>query len=163
MSGEVAMGIIAGIAIAAVSIWLVRRWSSGFKAVISEVVTQFMEAGKAKNVEAAHACCSRYSPTKEEVAELIEGSYDVFASYERVTIKTSQSASSGGITGIHSDAYASGAIIYTGGEKMPLKASFVKEEGVWKIAGIQIGSTKKGIVRRVSVTSNAGPMMTWGG
>jgi hypothetical protein len=158
MSGQITLGIIAGIAIAAVSIWLVRRWSSRFKTVITEVITEFMEAGVARNVEAAYACCSRYSPTKEEVAELIGGSYDVFEGYERLSIRGMQSQSGGGTT----EANVSGAIIYTGGKKLGFKCSLMKENDVWKIAGIQIGSTKKGVVRRI-ITSDTGPMMSWGG
>jgi hypothetical protein len=154
MSGAAILAIIAGIAIAAVSIWLVRRWSSRFKPII----TEFIEAGVAKNVEAAYACCSHYSPTKEEIAELIGSNYDLFEGYECLAVRGAQSQSGGDIT----EAYVSGAIIYTGGKKLGFKCSLMKENNVWKIAGIQIGSTKKGIVRRISVTSVEGPM-GWGG
>ena len=151
MSGGIALGIIFAIAIAALSIWLVRRSSSKFKPVIAE----FMEAGKAKNVDAAYACCSHYSPTKEEIAELIGSSYDLFSDYERLSIRTSQSQSGGGTT----EAYVSGAIIHTGGKKLGFKCSLMKENDVWKIAGIQIGSIKKGIVRRISADWSPPPPM----
>jgi hypothetical protein len=140
MSGGIIAGIIVGIAIAAVVVWIVRRQSSKFKSVI----TEFMEAGAAKNVEAAYACCSPNSLTKERIAELIKSSYDVFAGYERLTIRSWGTESSVSITGGHfAKGYASGAIIYAGGKRLPFTAQLVKDNDVWKITSIQIGSTAK--------------------
>jgi hypothetical protein len=132
-------------------IWRMFRHRSVLKSVIAE----FMEAGAARNVEAAYACCSHYSPTKEDIVDLIRSSYDVFTGYERLAIGGTQSQSGGGTT----EAYVNGRIIYTGGKKLEYKCSLMKENDVWKIAGIQIGSTKKGIVRRIDVYSGGG----WGG
>jgi len=139
MSGGIIAGILVGIAITAVVVWIVRRQSSKFKSVIA----QFMEAGAANNVEAAYACCSPHSFAKERIAELIKSSYDLFAGYERLTIRASHSESEAGITGITGEASASGSIIYTGGKRLPFTAQLVKESGVWKITSIQIGSTAK--------------------
>ena len=122
---------------------IVRRRSE-LKAIIAE----FMEAGAARNIEAAYACCSHYSPTKEDIVELIERSYDAFRDYERFTISEQQYRSGEGITEAYVDGEIiytgrDGAIIYTGRKKQAFKCSLMKENGVWKIAGVQIGSTKK--------------------
>jgi hypothetical protein len=148
MSGAIFTVIF--LCIIGVVIWLMVRGRSEFKSVM----TEFMEAGAARNVGAAYACFSPQSGTKEEIAEFIERSYDVFANYERLTIKNSAKDS----TGIP-EAYVSGAITYTGGKRLPFKASLVKESGVWKITGIHIGSTTRGIVKIISVDDvPGGPM-----
>jgi hypothetical protein len=156
MPGEIHVhltGPIAAIPICIVTglvlFWIFRQ-HSGLKSVIKK----FMEAGAARNVEAAYACCSLQSAAKEEIAELIESSSDVFAGYERLTIRGSQSQSDGGST----KAYVSGAIIYIGGKRLPFKASLVKENGVWKITSMQIGSTEKvDIVKRLSISLGGPP------
>jgi hypothetical protein len=132
-------------------IWRIVRHRSELKPVIAE----FMEAGKAKNVDAAYACCSHYSPTKEDIVDLMKSSYDLFADYESLSIRGTASQSGGGTT----EAYVNGRIIYTGGNKLGFKCSLMKENDVWKIAGIQIGSTKKGIVRKLDSGSGCyGPV-----
>jgi hypothetical protein len=143
--------VVVVVGIVAFVIWRMVRQRSELKPVIAE----FMEAGAAGNLEAAYACCSHYSPTREDIVDLIKSSYDIFTGYERLTIKGTQSESGGDTT----EAYVNGRIIYTGGKKLAFKCSLMKENDVWKISGIQIGSTKKGIVRSVSVTRWGG----WGG
>jgi hypothetical protein len=121
---------------------------SGMGQSISEVkpvIVEFMEAGAANNTEAAYACWSPRSVTEEEIAEYIESYYDlVFAGYERLSINSWNIQSSGSVT----TCYGSGAVIYTGDQSLPLETSLQKESGVWKITGIYIGSTVKGIVTR---------------
>ena len=73
--------------------------------------------------------------TDEEIAEVIEGSYDVFAGYERLNLNSFEGESSAGIT----MCYVSGAVIYTGDQSLPFEASLVKQNGVWKITNIYIG------------------------
>lgn len=137
--------VIAGVV--AFVVWrLVRRRSE-----LQPVITEFMEAGAARNVEGAYACCSHYSPTKEDVVDLIRNSYDVFTGYERLTMGGTHSQSGGGMT----EAYVNGRMIYTGGKKLAYKCSLMKENDVWKIAGIEIGSVKKGIVRKLDRYSGA--------
>jgi hypothetical protein len=104
---------------------------------VNTVIAEFMEAGVARNVEAAYACWSPQSVTEEEIAGYIESSYDVFAGYERVDINSRSGQSGGGVDSCH----ARGAIIYTGGKRLLLEAQLVKENDVWKITGIRIGST----------------------
>ncbi|HUX47941.1 MAG TPA: hypothetical protein VMV76_02005 [Dehalococcoidia bacterium] len=104
---------------------------------VEPVIAEFMEAGAARNVEAAYGCWSPQSVTEEDIAEFIESSYDVFAGYERVDLNSLSGQSGGGI----SEAYVKGAIIYTGGQRLPLEAHLVEEDDVWKIIGIRIGST----------------------
>ena len=108
-----------------------REWSD-----VKSVIMEFLKAGAARNVEAAYACCSPQSPAKEEISKLIERSRDVFAGYERVNISSWSGRSDGGI----SEAYVKGAIIYTVGQRLPLEAHLVKENDVWKIIDIQIGT-----------------------
>jgi hypothetical protein len=119
------------------------RFFSGVNTVIAE----FMEAGVARNMEAACACWSPQSATEEEIAGYIESSYDVFAGYDHLNINSRSGQSSGGI----SEAYVKGAIIYTGGQRLPLEASLVKDNDVWKITGVRIGSTEVGIVKIIYV------------
>ena len=161
MPGEIHVhltGPIAAIPICIVTglvfFWIYRR-HSGLKSVIKK----FMEAGAARNVEAAYAYCSLQSVAKEEIAELIGGNYDVFAGYERLTIDSSEGESGVSITGVRSvGSRVRGAIIYTGGKKMPFKASLVKENDVWKIISMQIGSTEKvDIVKRLSISLGGPP------
>jgi hypothetical protein len=147
-----ALLVIIAVGVVGFIIWRTVRQRSELKPVIGE----FMEAGVARNPEAAYACCSHYSPTKEEIVDLIERSYDVFAGYERFTIKHQASESGGGTR----EAYVSGATIYADGKKLRLQCSLMKEDGIWKLAGIQIGSNKKGIVRTLSGGYSGGG---WGG
>jgi hypothetical protein len=110
------------------------RERSGFESVI----TKFMKAGAARNVGAAYACWSSHSATEEDIAEFIESRYEVFAGYERLTISDQGTRSGvGGIT----EGDVSGDIIYSGNQRLPLGARMVKENDVWKIIGIRIGST----------------------
>jgi hypothetical protein len=103
---------------------------------VEPVIAEFMEAGEAGDVEAAYACWSPWSVTEEEVDEYIENNYDdLFTGYESLTISGWNLESSGGIT----EAYVSGAIIYTGDKRLPFEALLVKENNVWKIIGIYIG------------------------
>ena len=129
----------------AVVIYFVIRHMRRVRSELKPVIAQFMEAGAARNVEAAYACCSHYSPTKEDVVELIERSYDAFRDYKRFTISVQQWHSDENIT----EAYVAGTVIYAGRRKQPFKFSLMKDNGGWRIAGVQIGSTKKGVVRRV--------------
>jgi hypothetical protein len=110
------------------------RERSGFESVI----TKFMKAGAARNMGAAYACWSPYSATEEDIAEFIESRYEVFAGYERLAIGDQGTRSGvGGIT----EGDVSGDIIYSGDQRLPLGARLVKENDVWKIIGIRIGST----------------------
>jgi len=136
---------------------------------VKSVITEFMEAGAAKNVEAAYACCSPHSFTKERIAELIKSSYDVFAGYERLSIKSLGTRSVSGISDVIditdvfegtkvTEGDVGGAIIYTGGKKLPFTAQLVRENYIWKITGIQIGSTEMmGIVRSLSISIGGPP------
>jgi hypothetical protein len=132
----VAIAIILGVIVGVVVIfaWRMGRERSGFELVI----TKFMKAGAARNMGAAYDCWSSHSATEENIAEFIESSYDVFAGYEGLTI--SDQGTKVGVGGI-TESDVSGAIIYTGGKRLPLKARLVKEKDVWKIIGIRIGST----------------------
>jgi hypothetical protein len=114
---------------------------------VNTVIAEFMEAGVARDVEAAYACWSLQSVTEEEIAGYIESSYDVFADYERVDLNSQSGQSDGGI----SEAYVKGAIIYTGGQRLPLEASLVKDNDVWRITGVRIGSTEAGTVKIIYV------------
>jgi hypothetical protein len=145
-----ALFVVIVVGVAAFIIWRIVRHRSELKPVIAE----FMEAGAARNMGGAYACFSPQSATKEEIAELIENSYDVFANYERLTIKKTEVDSSG-----IPEAYVTGAITYTGGKRLPFKTSLVKENDVWKITGIHIGSMARGIVKIISVDDvPGGPM-----
>jgi len=126
------LGVIVGVVV--VVAWRMGRERSVFESVI----TEFMEAGAASNMGAAYACWFPHSATEEDIAEFIENSYDVFAGYEGLTISDQETRSGvGGIT----EGDVSGDIIYTGDKRLPLKARLVKENNVWKITGIRIGST----------------------
>jgi hypothetical protein len=133
---------------------------------VKSVITGFMKAGVARNVEAAYACWSPQCATKEEIAELIESSYDVFAGYERLSIKSLGQRSHAGILDVAdvtegtevTEGDVGGAIIYTGGRRLPLKAQLAKEDDVWKITSMQIGSTKlMDTVRRLSISLGGPP------
>jgi hypothetical protein len=133
-----------------------REWSE-----VKSVINKFMEAGVARNVEAAHACWFPPCATKEEIAELIESSRDVFTGYERLSIKSLGTRSVAGISNVTditdvidviagtnvtegtkvTEGDVGGAIIYTGGKRLPFKARLVKEDDVWKITSIKTGST----------------------
>ena len=103
---------------------------------VEPVIARFMEAGAANNTAAAYACWSTQGTSEEDIADYIEGNYeDVFADYERLNISGFQAQSSGGITMCD----VSGAVIYTDGESLPLYASLVKLNDVWKITYIYVG------------------------
>ncbi len=109
---------------------------------VGPVIAEFMEAGAARNVEEACACWSPQSVTEKEIDGYIERNYDVFTGYERVDLNSWSGRSGGGIV----SCYAKGAIVYAGGKKLPLEAQLVKENDVWKITGVRIGSTEVGSV-----------------
>jgi hypothetical protein len=111
---------------------------------VGPVIAEFMEAGLARNVEEACACWSPQSVTEEEIDDYIGNNYDVFTGYERVDLNSWSGHSSGGIV----SCYAKGVIIYTGGKKLSLEAQLVKENDLWKIAGVRIGSSEVGIVKQ---------------
>jgi hypothetical protein len=103
---------------------------------IEPVIAQFMEAGQARDAEAAYACWSTQWTSEEDIADYIDSNYDrVFAGYERVNISGFEAESSGGIT----QCDVSGAVIYTGDERLPFQASLVKSNNTWKITYITIG------------------------
>ena len=135
----VKIAIILGVIIAIVVVVALRmsREHSGFESVI----TKFIEAGAARNIEAAYACWSPWSASaigKEEIDEFIESRYDdLFTGYERLTINQRIEQSIDGIPRCS----VSGDIIYSGDQRLPLGARLVKENNVWKIIGIRIGST----------------------
>jgi hypothetical protein len=106
---------------------------------VKPVVAEFMEAGAARDVEAAYACWSPQSATEEDIDEYIESNYDdVFAGYESLTINQRIGQSVAGIT----TCSVSGWIIYTGpgDPRLSFQASLVKDnDGCWKITDIYIG------------------------
>gem|GEM_PF-1856659 len=112
---------------------------------VGPVIAEFMEAGAARNVEEACVCWSPQSVTEEEIDDYIADNYDVFTGYQRVDLNSWSGHSSGGIV----SCYAKGVIIYTGGKKLSLEAQLVKEDDLWKITGVRIGSTEVGRVKRV--------------
>jgi len=130
---------IALILVVIVVVLVLFAWRMGRdRSMCESVITKFMEAGAAKDMGVAYACWSPHSVTEEGIAEFIKSSYDVFAGYKGLTI--SDQATRSGVGGI-AEGDVSGAIIYTGDQRLPLKARLVKEKDVWKIIGIRIGST----------------------
>jgi len=111
---------------------------------VKAVITKFMEAGAARDVEAAYACWSPWSATeKEEIDEFIESNCDVFIGYKRLTIHQRIEQSIDGITLCS----VSGDIIYTGAgdPRLSFHASLHKDNyGCWKIANIRIGNIRLG-------------------
>jgi hypothetical protein len=130
---------IALILVVIVVVAVIFAWRMGReRPVFESVITEFMKAGAARDMGAAYACWSPHSATEEDIAGFIESSYNVFAGYERLTITDQETRSGAG--GIN-EGDVSGAIIYTGDQRLPLKARLVKDKDVWKITGIRIGST----------------------
>jgi len=105
---------------------------------VKAIVNEFMEAGAARDAEAAHACWSPWLVTEEEIDEFIEGNRDVFVGYERLTIHQRIEQSIVGIT----TCSVSGDIIYTGvsDPRLSFQAWLEKNnDGCWKLTNIQIG------------------------
>ena len=131
----IAIGLVGvGLVLLIVGIVSILMPFAGVKAVI----TEFMEAGAATDVEAAYACWSPQWATEEDIAEYIESRYDdVFAGYKRLTIHQRIGQSIVGIT----TCSVSGSIIYAGpgDPRSSFQASLVKENDVWKITNIYIG------------------------
>jgi hypothetical protein len=125
------------------AIVIIRQLSSTVSEV-KPVIAEFMEAGTAKDVGAACACWAPRSVTEEQIADLIENSYHVFAGYECLNINQWNMEVGGGVT----TCYGCGAVIYTGGQSLPLEASLQKEGEVWRIVGIHIGPATQGMVTR---------------
>jgi len=111
---------------------------------VKAVITKFMEAGAAGDVEAAYACWSPWSATKKgEIDEFIESNCDVFIGYKRLTIHQRIEKSIDGITVCP----VSGDIVYTGAgdPRLSFYARLHKDNyGYWKIATITIGNIKLG-------------------
>jgi hypothetical protein len=132
----VRIAIILGVIVVVAVLFALRMGRE--RSVFESVITKFMKTGSARNMGAAYGCWSPHSVTEENIAEFIESSYDVFAGYEGLTISDQEIRS--GVGGIN-EGDVSGAIIYTGDQRLPLKARLVKEKDGWKIIGIRIGST----------------------
>jgi hypothetical protein len=119
---------------------------------VNSVIRKFMKAGAVRDVKAAYACWSPQFATEEEITDFIRGRYDLFAGYDRVRINHSEATID--------SSYVSGDVTYTGNQSSSLEASVVKENKVWKISGIRIGSTEKGTVTSVSRPIDTGPVDT---
>jgi hypothetical protein len=145
ITNPIALAVVAVICV--VAALLVIRHTLRVRSELKSVIAQFMEAGAARNVEAAYVCCSHHYPTREDVVDLIERSCGVFRDYKRFTISVQQWHADKNTT----EAYVAGAIIYTDSRKQPFKFSLMKENDSWKIAGVQIGPAEKGVVRKVVV------------
>lgn len=137
--------LVIGITVVAavVALVMVRQLSSAVSEV-KPVIAEFMEAGAAKDVEAACACWAPWSATEEEIADLMANSYDVFAGYEWFDINEWYVHSGGATT----SCCASGVLVHSGGQSLSLETSLQKEGEIWKIVGIRIGSTARGTVTR---------------
>jgi hypothetical protein len=137
------IGIAVGVVIAVIAVFVVMRMLRE-GSHLKKVIVKFMEAGAARDVEAAYACCSHSSYTKDAVAELVEGSYDSFQDYKRITISEYKSEWSESTEG---RAWMRGKIIYRG-RKQAFWCSLVKERDGWKITGFPIGLTEEGVVEQ---------------
>lgn len=104
---------------------------------IRSVIWYFVQAAAERNVEAACAYCSPHSPTKEEIAGVIESSYDAFSSSKLLTITSQSPGSSGGISTCH----VHGTLTHSDNQSWPLEAWLVRSDDVWKITGVRIGSS----------------------
>ena len=134
-----AIGLGVGIVAIVVIVVIITQFYPGLFSRVEPVITEFMEAGAARDAEAAHACWSTQSVSEEQIAEYIESNYDdVFAGYERLTIQQKIEQSVAGIT----TCSVNGDIIYTGAgdPRSSFQAWLEKDDdGCWKITSIQIG------------------------
>ena len=103
---------------------------------VETVIAEFMEAGAARNVEAAYDYWTPKLATEEEIVEYIESRYDdLFAGYESLDIDSWI----GWSTGDTDNCNARGEIIYIGAKILQFEAWLVKENDVWRIIDILIG------------------------
>jgi hypothetical protein len=122
---------------------------------VKQVISEFMEAGEARNIEAAYACWSPESITRGEIVEFIGRRY-VFAGYESLTIDNmswetrwgeirpevvapqgdGESDGDGGGIKIYK---VQGEITYTGKRARRFQAWMGPENDGWKIKDITIG------------------------
>ena len=104
------------------------------KSEVEPVITEFMEAGVAKDVDRAYSYCLS-SVSKEELARLITNNYELFEGFEDVTTSSLSVQTSAGIT----TAECIGTIIYSSDRRLPFEATLVKENSIWRITGFHIG------------------------
>lgn len=131
-----AIGLGVGIVVIVVIVIIVTQFFPGLFSRVEPVITEFMEAGAARDAEVAHACWDPWSATEEEIAEFIESNRDVFVGYKRLTIHQKIEQSVEGIT----TCAVSGEIIYTGAgdPRLSFEAWLEKDhDGCWKITSIQ--------------------------
>ena len=102
---------------------------------LKPVVTEFMEAGAAGDVEAAYALWSTGAATEQQIGDFIENNRDMFEGYKGVSMPNRSIQSTGGLT----RADVGGTISYTDGRRLPFTARLVKENDVWKLTGMNIG------------------------
>ena len=143
ITNPIALAVVAVICVVVTA--FVIRHMVRVRSELKPIIAEFMEAVAARNVEAAYACCSHCSATKEDVVKLVGRSYDALRDYKRFTISVQRWQSKQATT----EAQVAGAIIYTARKKQPFKVSLIKENDSWKIAGVQIGPAEKGVVRKV--------------
>jgi len=146
--GLVVIILIPAIAIIiAIVYWVIRRNLSKGQPVIKK----FMEAGVEKDVETAYACWSPQCATREEIAQLIERTYELFGGYKRLAFSSGRTCGS--------DHYSmGGSIIYSGRRRLSFEARLVKENGVFRITSVQIGSTGMMDIMKSPSVSLGGPL-----
>ena len=122
---------------------------------VKQVIAEFMEAGEARDIEAAYACWFPESITRGEIVELLGRGY-VFAGYKGLTIDNmsyetrwneigpevvapqgdGESDGDGGGIKIYK---VQGEITYTSSRARRFEAWMGQENYVWKIKDITIG------------------------
>jgi hypothetical protein len=106
-----------------------------FNSEVTSVISQFMEAAEAKNVEQAYSSFHPEGISKGELAAFIEREPELFRGYERV-ITGSWNVNYDSVDTI---GYVSGYIMYTGDKSLPFEASLTEENNAWKVLAISIG------------------------
>ena len=106
----------------------------GVKSEVEPVIVEFMQAGVLQDADRAYTCCHA-SISREELRNFIMNNYDLFEGFKDITMSGFSVQTTAGIT----TADFSGAVIYSGDVRLPLEASLVKENDIWKITEIYIG------------------------
>ncbi len=106
-----------------------------FRTEAEPVIKEFMEAGVAKEVDRAYACWSSQAITKEQIVDMVENQYSLFAGFEALTYSGwSVTTSTESTTGI-----IQGSITYTDRPEMHFEARVIKQEEVFKLTSFWTG------------------------
>lgn len=117
-----------------------------FKAEAEPVITEYMEAGAARDVDRVYACWYSGEITRERIVELVNEDYWIFSDFK--SVRTSSWSVVYGTDA--TEGHIEGLIVYSSGAERPFRADLVKIGEVWKITDLDVWVEEIELQRRTN-------------